>query len=345
MPHDSIAMAHSPSESGLDASGRSLEGQTICMANVGRGIFDLFRPDTMRPQWRIAPLADGLSATRTAMAALALIALADNAHATPFDACEAPSGGPLTPITAQVKRVSGGATFIIDDGREVHLAGVEAPFNHLDEPAPSGSVDLPASADSTLENMIAGRQVTLYPVAGQPDRHGRLRARVLRVDGDLWVEPALVSLGLARVEPHPDDYGCARYLQSLETVARAGGKGIWADPRYSVHQATEPQLRVWTGRYILVEGKIVSTGQSGNRRYLNFGSNFSRDFAVVLDDKSGAPSRRGAARKPGRFATEGFESADIVGRTIRVRGVLMPGGGGLMVPSVPEEIEWVAEQP
>ena len=132
-------------------------------------------------------------------------------------------------------------------------------------------------------------------------------------------------------------------MQELEADARRNKRGLWSDPRFRVLSATEPDLARWVGRYVLIEGRVVSTGVSGTRRYLNFGKDFRSDFAVVLDDKDTGSAKRGSARRASRFAAEGFDSVDIVGKTIRVRGVLTLGGGGLIVPSVPEELEWVKD--
>jgi hypothetical protein len=181
--------------------------------------------------------------------------------------------------------------------------------------------------------------VRLYPVTPQPDRYGRLRAAVARTADGLWIEAELVSHGLARVQPQTDDFACARHLEAIEATARAARLGLWSLPEFAVLDADDPARTRWSGRYVLIEGKIVSVRTSGARRYLNFGKNFSRDFAIMLVNK-GATTQSKAKRQPSRFRAAGFESEAAVGRRVRVRGILTKGTGGFILPSTPEEIEW-----
>ncbi|MDR3495875.1 MAG: thermonuclease family protein [Ancalomicrobiaceae bacterium] len=268
------------------------------------------------------------------------------AAAETIDACALPAGATVAAEPAAVAVILSGDTLSLGDGRVVRLAGISTPRMHDDAPA-SGepeAADFTALAKQTLADIVAGHQIKLYPVSAEPDRHGRIRARLTRADDGLWLEAELVARGLTRVEPGPDDYACARHLEAIEAQARQAKRGVWADPRFQVLSATDPHLDRWIGRYVLIEGTVVSTGQSGSRHYLNFGTDFRRDFAVQLDDKVSAGGRRDR-KHPGRFAVEGFLSKESVGRILRVRGVLTLGGGGLIRPSVPEEIEWLSTKP
>ncbi|MDR3375311.1 MAG: thermonuclease family protein [Ancalomicrobiaceae bacterium] len=268
------------------------------------------------------------------------------AAAEPIDPCAFADGRREAGEQVEATTIISGDTLGLRDGRIVRLAGISVPRLHVepaagDEPEPT---DFAAIARTSLAGLVAGRTLTLRPIAASPDRHGRIRARLTRAGDGLWIEAELVARGLARVEPGTDDYVCARHLEAIEADARAAQRGVWGDRRFRVLSATDPDLGRWIGRYVLIEGKVVSTGQSGSRHYLNFGTDFRRDFAIELNDKVNAEGRRDR-KHPGRFATEGFMVDDIVGRTLRVRGVLAFGGGGLIRPSVPEEIEWLSTKP
>ena len=268
------------------------------------------------------------------------------AAAEPIDPCAFPDGRRDAGEQVEAATVISGDTLGLRDGRIVRLAGISVPRLHVepdagDEPEPT---DFAALARTSLGSLIAGRALILHPIAAGPDRHGRIRARLARAGDELWIEAELVARGLAHVEPSADDYVCARHLEAIEADARAAERGFWADRRFRVLSATDPDLGRWIGRYVLIEGKVVSTGQSGSRHYLNFGTDFRRDFAIELNDKVSTEGRRDR-KHPGRFATEGFMANAIVGRTLRVRGVLAFGGGGLIRPSVPEEIEWLSMKP
>lgn len=263
-------------------------------------------------------------------------------------ATEIPFGDPVT-----VARITGPNAFTLTDGREIRLAGITTPHrwtaktpdtDDTDTSAPSdddADVDPVKAATSALENMLPGKSVRLAPVTANTDRYGRIRARVELADDHRSIERALVADGLARVEPDPTDFGCARALQQVEATARQANLGLWALPEFAIIPATDADARRNAqGRYVIVEGTVVSRGASGNRHYLNFGRNFRRDFAAVLVNKDTVSPRNKAKRAGNRFEAEGFDSPDIVGRKARVRGVLMPGGGGVIWPDVVEAIEW-----
>jgi endonuclease YncB( thermonuclease family) len=268
---------------------------------------------------------------------------------SPFTcATEIPFGDPVT-----VARITGPNAFTLADGREVRLAGIATPHrwtiaasdaDDTDAPTPpddDAAFDPVKAATLALESMLAGHTVRLAPVAPNPDRYNRIRARVELADDHRSIERVLVADGLARVEPDPIDFGCARALEQVEAAARQASLGLWALPEFAIISATDANARRNAqGRYVIVEGIVVSRGASGNRHYLNFGKNFRRDFAAVLVNKDTVSPRSKAKRAGNRFETEGFDSPEIIGRKIRVRGVMMPGGGGVIWPDVVEAIEW-----
>lgn len=276
-------------------------------------------------------------------------AAATDAPAPLTCATEIPFSDPVT-----VARITGPNAFVLTDGREIRLAGITTPHrwtakssdtdDNTDAAAPpddDASFDPVKAATSMLEGLLSGHAVRLAPVSQNPDRYNRIRARVELADGRRSIERALVADGLARVEPDPGDFGCARALEQEEASARQANRGLWSLPEFAIIPATDAEARKKAlGHYVIIEGTIVSRGTSGNRHYLNFGKNFRRDFAAVLVNKDTVSPRGKAKRTGNRFETEGFDSPDIVGRKVRVRGVLMPGGGGVIWPDVVEAIEW-----
>jgi endonuclease YncB( thermonuclease family) len=297
------------------------------------------------------------------------------ASGEPLDACAlSPAKGGFAapqPELTKVTRVTGPNSVQTADGREIRLSSVTTPHRFapgptaveqptapadsegIDQEEPSDTAasettpptDPIAAARSALNAWLVGAEIRLYPVTPLPDRYGRMRAAIERVSDGLWIEAELVAQGLARVQPQTDDFGCARHLEALEAAARAAKRGLWSLPEFAVIDAGDATRDRWIGHYVLIEGTVVSLGTSGTRRYLNFGRNFSRDFAIVLVDKGKTTMQSKEKRSPSRFQQEGFDAPDIAGKRILVRGVLTRGGGGLMLPSIPEEIEWVKDQP
>ncbi len=315
---------------------------------------------------------------RVAAALCCGLAACHAAGAEPLDACAlAQASGSAAAATeaARVQRITGANALLLADGREIRLAGISTPHRFTPPASQAAEADavrrivegdarvdpldpqpLPdaepghdpmALARARLAGWLTGEAIRISAISPTPDRYGRLRARVVRVKDGLWVEAELVALGLARVEPQLDDVVCARHLEAVEAAARDAGRGLWALPEFAVLEANDPTRDRFTGHYVLIEGKIVSLGASGARRYLNFGRNFARDFAVLLVDK-GSPAAAGGRLAKGlenRFRSEGFEAPDVVGKRIRVRGILTRGGGGLILPAVPEDLEWLPDDP
>src|SRR5437016_3807263 len=77
--------------------------------------------------------------------------------------------------TGKVRAVTDGRSFVLDDGREIRLAGIEVPF--LSASSETGPrADAGRRARAALESMVAGRDVELRQI-GAADRYGRTIAQ------------------------------------------------------------------------------------------------------------------------------------------------------------------------
>ena len=70
------------------------------------------------------------------------------------------------------------------------------------------------------------------------------------------------------------------------------------------------------GRFTVVEGRVLSVRQAGATTYLNFGRNWTRDFAVTI-------SRRIIPA----FEAAGLGPKSLENQRIRVRGFVESRGG------------------
>jgi hypothetical protein len=66
----------------------------------------------------------------------------------------------------------------------------------------------------------------------------------------------------------------------------------------------------------VVEGKVLSVRQAGATTYVNFGRNWTQDFAVTI-----------SKRMIGAFEATGVSAKSLENRRIRVRGVVEARGG------------------
>jgi endonuclease YncB( thermonuclease family) len=227
---------------------------------------------------------------------------------------------PATVASGVVSRVLDGRTFVLDDGREVRLAGIDIP---VDGP-------VAAQARRQLEQLLAEAKVVLKALGPERDRYGRLAVQVFVAerDSERWVQPELVAAGHARVS-RVGDRACATALLVREQTARRGMLGLWSDPYYALRRAEEPTtVAAERGRFAVVEGNVLSVRESGGTIYVNFGRRWSEDFTVTI-----------AKRNERAFAAAGLEPKALAGRRVRVRGWIEERGGPWVEATRPEQIE------
>jgi endonuclease YncB( thermonuclease family) len=232
-----------------------------------------------------------------------------------------------------VGRVVDGYTFVLDDGREVRLAGIETP-----EPSAQRAGAKVADAKETgvkdavgpnvsgaavrdaLATLLTGAQVILRRAEFASDRYGRLLAYVdIARSGSppRSAQAELLAQGFARVGDFVGERDCAAELLRREKAARQVKLGLWADPYYDPLRADKPaDILARRGRFALVEGDVVSVHPSGATLYVNFGRHWSEDFAVTI-----------RKRNERKFAAAGLDVQGLSGRRVRVRGFIEARGG------------------
>jgi endonuclease YncB( thermonuclease family) len=198
----------------------------------------------------------------------------------------------------RVTAVIDARTFRLGDGREVRLAGIEPVTTATN-----------ANRTSALTAIVAGHDVTLRGQDDAPDRYGRQPAFVFLDRSDTSVQGLLLAQGEALVSADVTDKDCAASLSAAEAEARAAKRGIWSDPAAIKNTESPGDILAGIGRFTVVEGKVLSVRQAGATTYLNFGRNWTRDFAVTI-------SRRMLAA----FEAAGIVLKSLENRRIRVRG-------------------------
>jgi endonuclease YncB( thermonuclease family) len=200
----------------------------------------------------------------------------------------------------RVAAVIDARTFRLEDGREVRLAGIE--------PVQS---EKPEHADraSALAAIVSGHEVTLAGEDDTPDRYGRQPAFVYLDHSETLVQSQLLAQGDAVVSATVTNKECALVLAAAEAAARQARRGTWADSSAIKNAESPDDILAGIGRFIVVEGKVLSVRQAGATTYLNFGRNWTRGFAVTI-------SRRMMAA----FEAAGIVPKSLENRRIRVRG-------------------------
>lgn len=227
-------------------------------------------------------------------------------------------------------RVIDAETLLLDDGREIRLIGALAPRADALS-APSQTWPPEREAFRALEMLIAGRAVTLRHEGRKRDRYGRELAQlyVAGSGGPEWVQERLIRDGHARAYALPGNAGCLHALLGAEEDARAARRGLWSRTTYRVREASEVDalLRL-AGRFVVVKGRVSEVARTQRTTYINFGSDWRRDFTASIASSVADRSPDGATRL-----------GALAGKEIRVRGWIERRNGPMIVLNSLDEIE------
>ena len=204
----------------------------------------------------------------------------------------------------RVRAVIDARSFLLEDGREIRLAGIEPVAMEK------------AKGAAALSAIITGRDVTLHGTDDAPDRYGRQPAFVFLDGSETPVQSELLSRGEVLVSAEVADKDCASVLAAAEAGARQANRGTWGDPTAIKNAETPGNILAGIGRFTVVEGTVLSVRQAGATTYLNFGRNWTQDFAVTI-------SRRMIAA----FEAAGLGPKSLENKRIRVRGFIEARGG------------------
>lgn len=210
----------------------------------------------------------------------------------------------------RVDQMIDGIRLRLNDGRIVQLSGIDVPE------------DAALAAKEFLDALFAKdsqRDVILYqtPAAdkGRTTRMGHILGQLVRKDGTVWIQGAMIEAGIARAWPTPTNPELADQMFALEQKAITGEKGLWA--KDSPHRLMIAADDLDTaGRMAVVEGTITKVAMINNVTYLNFGDDWRRDFTVALP----AALRQTMTRK-------GQDPFRLQGQKMRIRGWLRAYNG------------------
>jgi hypothetical protein len=130
------------------------------------------------------------------------------------------------------------------------------------------------------------------------------------------VQEKMLAQGEAIASPTMADRACASLLLAAEAMARRSKQGVWAEPSAIKNTESPGDILAWIGRFALVEGRVLTVRQAGATTYLNFGRNWTRDFAVTIPK-----------RVLPLFEAAGMVPKSLENRRIRVRGFVEARGG------------------
>jgi micrococcal nuclease len=193
--------------------------------------------------------------------------------------------GAIVGCTQQADTISGteiidGDTFRLTTGDTVRLIGIDAP--ELSQPGGELSREY-------LTHLICGKRVTLEKGCEDRDKYNRL-LRFVYI-GNLCINEEMIRQGYAEARYLPGSPIRDYYVQ-LEIQAEVTRAGLWSDnvfqPRSCIDWESNLQVISWVNadqyynQYVIIEGTIVDTYNSGMVCFLNFHPDYQYFTAVIF---------------------------------------------------------------
>ena len=231
--------------------------------------------------------------------------------------------------SAKVAKIDEGLDITLQDGRSLHLAGLDPPLPTHDHP------DLASKAQNALAQHL-GAGISFVP-SPAPDRWGRLPAFVFIQDqpgeAPQSLAKALLAQGFARFMPTLEARPCRAEFLAAEEVAREAHLGLWRDPSYAVLEATDRAAFDDKGATnVIVEGRLLSVTSNTFRTTLAFSPRPERGFAVTV-----------LQRNLAIFERSGLSFRALIGQRLRIRGLLDLRFGPQIEISSPDDIERISD--
>lgn len=215
------------------------------------------------------------------------------------------------------------------DGRLLRLAGLDPALRTPTDP------DLAEATRKRFAALVVGRTLGVRLLSPTPDRWGRLPAQAVdaSVAGSLATMALAAGLGRYRAEPAAHD--CRDELLAAEAKAREARLGLWADPYYAVLAVDErAAFAARAGTVILAEGRLSAVEPGPYRTRLRF---VARDEGQARAALAATILPRGMKA----FKAAGVDVASMVGKTIRLRGLLDLRFGPQIELDGPDELTMV----
>ena len=215
-----------------------------------------------------------------------------------------------------------GDTFRLSNGEKVRLIGIDAP--ELSQPGGEESREY-------LRRLILNKGVILEKGYEDRDKYGRL-LRFVYID-DTCINEEMIRQGYAEARYITDQF--REYYIQLEIEAETAKAGLWSDnifqPRLNLRWGEGIPVIDWSdahkhyNQYVIIEGTIIDTYNSGNVCFLNFHTNYQYFTAVIFaSDFPGFP-----------FIPEVF----YLGKTVYIIGIIKEyNGSPEIIVKTPDQI-------
>ncbi|MBU7017416.1 MAG: thermonuclease family protein [Theionarchaea archaeon] len=222
-----------------------------------------------------------------------------------------------------------GDTFRLETGEKVRLIGIDAP--ELSQPGGEKSREY-------LVKLVLNKGVTLEKGYEDRDKYNRL-LRFVYI-GTTCVNEEMIRQGYAEARYSTENPIREYYIQ-LEIEAETAKAGLWGanifQPRSNSKWGDDIPVITWKdadkyyNQYVIIEGTIVNTYNSGTVCFLNFDTNYQCFTAFIFaSDFLGFP-----------FIPEDF----YLGKTVQIIGIIKEyNGSPEIIVKTPDQIRIIKNQ-
>lgn len=227
--------------------------------------------------------------------------------------------------TSTVTGVEARLELRLADGRLLRLAGVDPAEGTPEQP------DRAELARARFAERVAGQPVRFDLLDGKPDRWGRLPA-LAYLPGGVSLARVALDAGLGRYLAEPAAQSCRDQLLAAEIAARAARLGLWEDGYYAVLAPGDaPSFAERSGTTVIAQGRLTDVAAGPYRTELRFAAR----------DRSGRDTLSVSIppRAVKSFKDQGVDLSSVIGRTVRVRGLLDLRFGPRIDVGTPDALE------
>ncbi len=228
--------------------------------------------------------------------------------------------------TNHVKKMIDFQTLLLDDDSVFQLSGLYfPPENRL--------ADQSQNYFAAVRKILEGKKIYLFTIsAGDKVEKNRMGHPVgfafLAADGaDMQAE--MIRQGYALPLSVMPKMMQIPTWNKAESEARAAQAGLWKTAVFKIYDP-ESIANAQQGQIVIVEGKVTAVANIKNKLYLNFRSDWRKDFTVSLDY-----TMRKALQK------KGIDAMMLVGKIIQVRGVLEEYNGAYIQLFHPDHLQLI----
>lgn len=220
----------------------------------------------------------------------------------------------------------------LGDERRLRLVGLDPAGATPNDP------DLGDTGRAALAALLAGKALSAHILSDKVDRWGRLAAMVFSAGETTagGVAAMAIARGLGRYRPEPDAHPCRDALLSAEADARRDGLGLWRDPYYGVLAVDDREAFAERAATIVVaQGRLRQVDTGPFRTKLRFAAPGEVRYGLLV---AVVPSK-----VVKRYGEAGVRFEALIGRTLRIRGLLDLRFGPQIEIAGPDALEVLAD--